>query len=515
MKKILLSSLFALICAVNADSCRAQNDSAEVVLTNLGGTVNTKWNDFCPVINADGSVLIFTSRRPVGKRELKADTNALERIYIAQYNKNTVAFDSAVLMGPEINEPNRNNSAIALSNDGQSLLIYRDEADGNGEIWESRLKGNTWVTARKLPAPINSKFHESTASYSPDGNTVYFISNRDGGMGGRDLWYSKRQPGGSWGEAINMGNEINTPDFEEGVFIHPDGVTMYFSSKGHGSLGGYDLFYSKLNDGKWGAPQSMGAPFNGPGHDVFLFLDASATKGYYTSDLSSGMGGEDLYLVTFKRNTKEAGPRLTLLKGKVYDAQSGAPLEAQLDIVNNATGAAVTTIGTNSATGRYMVSLPGGLNYGISVNAKGYLFNSVNVNMPDSAGYVEVEKDIPMKKIEVGTTIVLNNIFYDFDKATLREDSKSELQRLVSLLIEYASMTIELSSHTDAKGSDEYNQRLSQMRAQSVVDFLVANGVSKSRLVAQGYGESSPVATNETDAGRQLNRRTEFKILSK
>lgn len=501
--------------ASNASRSWAQTDSAEVVLTNLGGTVNSKWNDFCPVINADGSVLIFTSRRPVGKRELKADTNALERIYISHYNKTTMSFDTAMLMGPEINEPNRNNSAIALSNDGQSMLIYRDEADGNGEIWESRLKGNTWVTARKLPAPINSRYHESTASYSPDGNTVYFISNRDGGLGGRDIWYCKRQPGGAWGEAINMGNEINTSEFEEGVFIHPDGVTMYFSSKGHGSQGGYDLYYSKFLQGKWSAPQSMGAPFNGPGHDVFLFLDASATKGYYTSDVSTGLGGEDLYLVTFNRKAKQSEPRLTLLKGKVYDEKSGAPLEAQLEIVNNSSGALVTTIGTNSVTGRYLVSLPAGLNYGISVNAKGYLFNSVNVNMPDSAGYVEVEKDIPMQKLEVGSSIVLNNIFYDFDKATLREDSKSELQRLVALLNEYPTMTIELSSHTDSKGSDEYNQRLSQMRAQSVVEYVLGKGIDKNRLVAKGYGESRPIATNDSDEGRQSNRRTEFKILSK
>jgi outer membrane protein OmpA-like peptidoglycan-associated protein len=515
MKKFILFSYCTAVCIITFLNAKAQSDNQEVALTNLGGNVNSKWNDFCPVINADGSVLIFTSRRPVGKRELKADTNALERIYIAQFNKTTMSFDTAMLMGPEINEPNRNNSAIALSNDGQSLLIYRDEADGNGEIWESRLKGTSWVTARKLPAPINSKFHESTASYSPDGNTVYFISNREGGFGGRDIWYCKRQPGGSWGEAINLGSKINTPEFEEGVFIHPDGVTMYFSSKGHGSLGGYDLFYSKLDNGIWSDPQSMGAPFNGPAHDVFLFLDASGTKGYYTSDMASGFGGEDLYLVSFKRVVKESGPRLTLLKGKVYDEKTGAPLEAQMDIVNNASGTLVSSIGTNSASGRYMVSLPAGLNYGISVDVKGYLFNSVNVNMPDSAGYVEVEKDIPMQKLEVGSTIILNNIFYDFDKSTLREDSKSELQRLINLLQEYPTMTIELSSHTDSKGSDEYNQRLSQMRAQSVVEYLVQNGVVKSRLVAQGYGETRPIASNDSDDGRQLNRRTEFKILSK
>ncbi|MFM2189969.1 MAG: hypothetical protein RL491_355, partial [Bacteroidota bacterium] len=304
-------------------------------------------------------------------------------------------------------------------------------------------------------------------------------------------------------------------DDEEGIYLHPDGVTMYFSSKAHGSMGGYDLFFSKLENGNWSAPKSMGAPFNSPGHDVFLVLDASANKGYYTSAMNGGVGDEDIYLVSFNRKVKEAGPRLTLLKGKVYDEKSGQVLEANLEIINNATGEVVKNITTNSATGRYMVSLPGGLNYGISVNVKGYLFNSVNVHMPDSSGYVEVEKDIPMRKLEVGSTIVLNNIFYDFDKATLRSESKSELDRLLGLLNEYPTMRIELSSHTDSKGSDEYNQKLSQMRAQSVVDYLLSKNVAAARLQAKGYGETMPVATNETDDGRQLNRRTEFKILSK
>ena len=251
--------------------------------------------------------------------------------------------------------------------------------------------------------------------------------------------------------------------------------------------------------------------------DVNPPVHAYAVERVYQIDkkMNGGVGDEDIYLVSFNRKVKEAGPRLTLLKGKVYDEKSGQVLEAALEIINNTTGEVVKNIATNSATGRYMVSLPGGINYGISVTAKGYLFNSVNVNMPDSAGYVEVEKDIPLKRIEVGSTIVLNNIFYDFDKASLRKESISELDRLTELLKENPSMRIELSSHTDSKGTDEYNVKLSQMRAQAVVDYLKYRSINADRLVAMGYGELKPVATNETDEGRQLNRRTEFKILSK
>lgn len=515
-----IKNLISATCLVVTSLCplvlmaQSSAETSDVVLTNLGKTVNSSWSDYCPVINADASVLIFTSRRPATKSEIKADTNALERIYISKYNKATNSFAEAELMGPEVNEPGRNNSAIALSNDGQSLLIYRDDDQGNGDIWESRLDGNKWSNAKKLSAPINSPLHESTACYAPDGKTIYFVSQRGEGRGGRDIWTAKRSEDGKWSQAVNL-EALNTPSDEEGVYLHPDGVTMYFSSKAHGSQGGYDLFVSRLTNGIWSAPESMGAPFNTSSNDVFLVLDASATKGYYTSANSGGLGMEDLYLVSFVKRKEEPGPRLTLLKGKVYDEKTGKELDAKLEIVDNSTGKKVTDLNTNSVSGRYMVSLPGGINYGISVTSKGYLFNSVNVNMPDSAGYVEVEKDIPLKRIEVGTTIVLNNIFYDFDKASLRKESISELDRLSELLKENPSMRIELSSHTDSKGTDEYNVKLSQMRAQAVVDYLKYRGINAERLVAKGYGESKPVATNDTDAGRQLNRRTEFSILSK
>ncbi|MFN5325101.1 MAG: OmpA family protein [Bacteroidota bacterium] len=515
MKFKTIATWICIYMCISAQFAYSQTNDQEIQLANLGSKVNSRWADFSPVINADASILMFTSRRPVTKSEMAVDSSSLERIFMSKFDKQSNGYTQAEPLGAEINDAGRNNSAIALSNDGQSLLIYRDDDNGNGDIWESKLSGSKWSKAKKLPAPINSPEHESTACYSPDGNTVYFISQRKGGVGGRDIWSCKRKADGTWGDAINLGSVLNTSSDEEGVFIHPDGVTMYFSSKAHGSRGGYDLFVTKNENGKWSVPQNMSSPLNSTGHDVFFVLDASATKGFYTSAADGGLGSEDLYLVTFVSRPKEEGPRLTLLKGRVYDEKSGESLEAKLEIINNVTGEKVTEINSNSATGSYMVSLPGGINYGISVTSKGYLFNSVNVNMPDTTGYTEVEKDVPLKRVEVGTTIVLNNIFYDFDKSTLRDESKSELNRLAELLLQQESIKIELGSHTDSKGTEEYNMRLSQARAQSVVDYLASKGVALSRLVAKGYGESKPISSNETDEGRQLNRRTEFSILSK
>jgi outer membrane protein OmpA-like peptidoglycan-associated protein len=175
----------------------------------------------------------------------------------------------------------------------------------------------------------------------------------------------------------------------------------------------------------------------------------------------------------------------------------------------------LATFKSNSATGKYLVTLPSGKNYGIAVKKDGYLFHSENFNLPDDADFQEFNKDVALKKIEVGSTIVLRNIFFDFDKATIRPESANELDRLIKLLNDNPTVKIELGSHTDSKGSDDYNMKLSDSRSKSVVEYLISHGIPAGRLVAKGYGETKPIDTNDTDAGRQNNRRTEFKILEK
>ena len=206
---------------------------------------------------------------------------------------------------------------------------------------------------------------------------------------------------------------------------------------------------------------------------------------------------------------------MTILKGVISDAKTYNLLEAAIELIDNSLNEVIATFKSNSTTGKYLVSLPSGKNYGIAVKKDGYLFHSENFDLKASEEFQEVEKNIALKQIEVGQSIVLKNIFFDFDKATIRSESANELDRLIKLLTENPTLKIELGSHTDSKGSDEYNQKLSQSRSQSVVTYLIGKGIATDRLVAKGYGETVPVATNDTDAGRQENRRTEFKILSK
>ena len=206
---------------------------------------------------------------------------------------------------------------------------------------------------------------------------------------------------------------------------------------------------------------------------------------------------------------------LTILKGVITDAKSHQPLEASIQVIDNEQNAVVANFTSNSATGKYLVTLPSGKNYGIRVENSEYLFKSVNVNIPLSDGYQEIIKDVELDKIEVGKAIILNNIFYDYDKATLRPESKAELNRLYDLMTDNPKLKVELGAHTDSDGSDSYNQDLSERRAKSVVDYLIDRGVARERLIAKGYGEKTPVAPNDTPENKQKNRRTELKILEK
>jgi outer membrane protein OmpA-like peptidoglycan-associated protein len=340
-----------------------------------------------------------------------------------------------------------------------------------------------------------------------------------------------------------MGTPINTKYDEEGVFMHPDGVTMYFCSKREGSMGGYDIFYCE-NDGagNWSEPINIGYPVNTPDDDVFFVVAGNARYAFYSSAREDGYGLQDIYRITFlgpekmmvvgsedvliasstatiqqkveQEVVEVKKVRLTIMKGTITDALSEEPVEATIEIVDNEKNELISTLTSNSKTGKYLVSLPSGKNYGIAVKADGYLFYSENVNIPEATAYQEVTKDIVLSKVGIGSKIVLKNIFFDYGKETLRETSFPELDRLVALLNSYPEMKIEIGGHTDSHGGLQFNTQLSEARAKSVVDYLVEKGISKPRLSYKGYAYLQPIATNDTDEGRQQNRRVEFKVIS-
>ncbi|PLX01861.1 MAG: hypothetical protein C0594_12520 [Marinilabiliales bacterium] len=493
-----------------------------VKIENVGSIVNSRFAEYCPLISADESIMIFTSRRnnTTGGEIDPESGDYYEDLYITSRNDDG-EWGNPQNMGEPVNTY-YHDATVGLSPDGQELLIYNDD-EGNGNIYRCELMGSEWSMPEKLNDNINSEHHEPSACFSFDGRTLYFVSDKPGGLGGRDIYFSKKDSEGNWGPAQNLGAPINTAGDEDAVFLHPDGVTLYFSSNGHKTVGGYDIFKASFEEGKWQQPQNIGYPLNTPDEDVFFVLSASGEHGYYASVRDDSYGSLDLYMVTFLKDStiKEEEPNLTLLTGFIKDEDTQKPVEARIEIIDNEENMVVAVFRSNSKTGKYLVSLPSGKNYGINVSSENYLFHSENVDIKDTTGYQEVRKDIELKRMEVGKSIVLKNIFFDYDKATLKEESFAELEKLRKLLEEFESVQIEVSGHTDSRGNDDYNLKLSQQRATAVVMYLIDHGIDGSRLIAKGAGETQPIAPNENPdgsdnpEGRALNRRTEFKIISK
>ncbi len=519
MKNIIICSTYCLfyfftLCLAQKPHEKTKfSDSVKIEIKKLGHTINTSFEEYAPVISADGLQMFFTSRRPFTEKEIKKNKESKEKIYFSTKADEKHEWKQAEALPEKINNPFRNVSSIAVSNDGQKLLIYFDD-NGNGEIYESFLKGTEWTEPISLGFPINTEYHESSASFAPDGKTLYFVSNRKGGQGGRDIWVSTLQKDGKWSTPVNLGELINTSDDEEAVYIHPDGKTMYFSSKGHKGLGGYDIFVSTMENGQWTTPVNLESPINTAGDDVFLVVEANGKKGYYASSGNKDKD-KDIYEVLFTKVTKKKNePKLTLVKGIVIDAETKQPIGAEITVIDNQKNSVVGEYNSNKSSGNFLVSLPGGKNYGFNVIADGYIFHSENFNVADTSGYKEYYLKIELTKIKEGAKVILKNIFFDFDKATLRQESFPELDRVVELLNKNPNIKVEISGHTDSKGSDEYNKKLSHARAKSVVEYLISKGISAVRLTYKGYGEEQPVATNDTEEGRQMNRRVEFKVIS-
>lgn len=525
-----------------------------VWIDNMGPNINTRFPEYAPFISADESVIIFTGRRDdtQGAGLDEGDGFYFEDAYIARRNEKG-EWGKSQNMGELINHKTHDAPA-GLSPDGKKLFVFYGWK-GGGDIYYSDFINGAYTEPKTCGSNISTKNgYESSASISFDGKELYFAANREGGFGEEDLYMSKwDEKKKEWGPATNLGPVLNTKERETGVFLHPDGETMYFASKGHAGMGGFDLYVTKKVNGAWTTPVNLGYPINSPDDDVFFVVSGSGRYGYYSSYREDGLGEKDLYRITFLGPEKPpltstednllasiAEPvkqvviepkveiktsNLSILRGTVKDAKTLEPLEAKIDIINNETNELVTTVMSDAKTGAYLVSLPAGKNYGIAVKKDGYLFHSENIDLPASAGYKEYQKDILLKKIEVGQAIVLRNIFFDLDKATLRPASTAELERLNKLMTENPTLRIEISGHTDSQGDNAYNKKLSENRAKAVVDYLIGKGVAASRLESAGFGEEKLIVSDaeilkmktksEKEEAHQQNRRTEFKILSK
>ncbi len=686
------------------------NSPIKCTITNLGDSVNSDKPDYGAVITADESAIYFTSRRfnsaTGGNDNRDIYDNYYEDIWVS-YKKEDSTWTEAKPLSTHVNSW-YNEAVIGISADGQQLLLYKN--DKGGSIYYSKLEGDEWSYAYMLgtdPADItdiNSPSFEPSACFSADGNTLYFVSDRPGGFGGRDIYKCVKLPTGRWSKATNLGPTINSEYDEDAPFMHPDGATMFFSSNGHNTMGGFDIYFTSLGDSGWFPPQNMGFPINTPDDDIFYVMSTDGKRAYFSSLRQEGKGEKDLYMITIPQRVvipvtlmkgyisflgkdtlmsyvtisatdletgnivQEVHPNSRTLKyilplnpgryGKkyslsfeaegfrpyteivsvsaegeykeidknfdfkntgsitvfgnvknragesikgvkisakdpknksllglyatkengtynfdlpgfggesysvVYESEGYLPMTEQLTlptpvtvfdfqkditmekpdmlgsisvkgiltdkeelpiknskviVTDNKSGEVAGTYSPKN-NGEYYFNLPRGNNYNISYEAPGFLFQSENLNTPKEKSYSEITKNVSLTRIEKGAKVVLNNIFFDSGKSILRKESNVELDKLYELINSQLNMKIEVGGHTDNSGKDEINTKLSQERADAVVNYLIIKGADRLRLIAQGYGSAQPIAPNNINGkpnpqNMQLNRRVEFKIL--
>jgi outer membrane protein OmpA-like peptidoglycan-associated protein len=480
---------------------------------NLGKTINSGSGEYFPQIDPTGKTLYFTSQRKSRLSHLDGDNDKWgEDLYTAKVNSDGT-FGEPVLMPEPINS-NEHDGAATFTGDGQIMVYSRcpnEGGVGNCDLYISQLDGDSWSDPTNLGNVVNSKEWDAQASISADGTTIIFASNRPGGYGGSDLYMIKRNKFGEWGVPQNLGSMVNTPWSENSPYIAPDGRTLYFSSWGHPGLGGFDIFKSTLDNNQWSIPENLGQPLNSTGNDKFFTISASGEHAYFASERDGGLGQLDLYQVEIPEDMR---PQATaVVSGVVTNAKDQQPISARIIIEDLNSGELVATNKSNSKTGEYLIVLPSGRTYGVTAYQKGYFFYSQSFDVPKESQYQELTKNIELKPIEKGARVVLNNIFFETGKAELSPESRLDLDKAIELMQTNPSMVVEVGGHTDNVGDEANNMRLSHERAKSVRQYIVDAGIASQRIEAKGYGETTPVADNDTEEGRAANRRTEFIIL--
>ncbi|MDA3781492.1 MAG: OmpA family protein, partial [Bacteroidales bacterium] len=489
----------------------------------LDSTVNTKFDEYWPVLTADEEMLVFT--RLVFKNS-KLKTNGIP-------NKNTIAYNRSVQedlyisykdnstwsfaknIGNTLNSE-KNEGAQTISVDGRVIYYTacsRDDGKGSCDIYQCYKKNGKWLNPVNISSPVNSEKWEAQPSISSDGKTLYFVSNRSGGKGGKDIWMSEKLPNGNWSKPSNLGDSINTKGNEISPFIHADNKTLYFTSDGLLGMGGYDIYKTvRKNDASWATPVNIGYPINTQFDETGLIVNARGERAFFSSDRYSS-SGLDIYEFELY---KDARPQqVSYLKGKVFDKETKRKIKAKFELINIENNKIVMQAESDAQNGEFLVCIPTNNNYALNVSKAGYLFYSDNFSLK---GIHEISKpflkDIPLQAIEIGKKLVLRNVFFTINSYELDNRSIAELNKVIVFMENNPGLVVEISGHTDNIGEKDYNTTLSMERAKSVCNYLINNDIDNGRLRFKGYGENEPINTNDTAEGRAQNRRTELKILA-
>lgn len=469
----------------------------------LGAPISSDGAEYLPLLSADGQTMIFTRR-----------VNNQEDFFIAEKeNDQWISAQPLEALNTPFNE-----GAQSIAADGRLMVFTfcqsQPGAGGCNLFYSEKCDGN-WSKPQKLEGEISTKYRETQPSLSADGNLLLFASDRPGGQGGIDIWACRRSRNGKWGKPVNLGPAINTPGNDQCPFLHADGRSFYFCSDGRPGMGGNDLYYVRLGeDGQWGEVKNMGYPINTPGNEGTLTVSLDGSTAYFAK---SPDVVDDLDIFSFPLYDEAKPFPVTYVKGKIYDSKTGDPLSARAELRDLSTNRPVAFV-NSCDDGTYLVCLPAGKNYALHVDKKDYLFFSEHFALEDQSDATPFQLDIPLQLIETEAAenvvdnkpVILKNVFFASGSSELLPASTDELDRLHALLTEHPELRIQINGHTDDVGSEEDNLNLSTARAKAVYDYLVEKEIGEERLRYKGFGETMPIAENETEAGKQENRRTEF-----
>ncbi len=480
---------------------------------NLGENINDSLYQYLPTLTLDNQ-LYLTQRE-----------NNSEDFYFAKIknidiiNNEELPFDkwwdkkeklSSVL------NTSANEGAASISPDGRYLYFAKcNTKDGYGscDIYRSKRNGDNWDKPENLGPTVNSKYWDSQPTIASDGRTLFFASNREGGYGRSDIWYTYLKDDGTWTKAKNCGKVINTGGDEISPFIHPSNTTLYFASDSLIGMGGQDIYYSKIVNGKFQKPINMGYPINTDKDETCLVVSSNGEFAIYAKD--NPPNNMDLYAFRLEKSLQPT--KVVCLRGRVFYDDNKQGNEATFEIRNLKNNRLITSTTSDKSTNEYSLAIVVGEDYALSVTCDGYLLYSENFSTIEDSTFGNqnyINKDITMQSIKEGKVVILENIFFATNSFELSKESEVELNTLLKLMNDYPNIRIEISGHTDNTGNYQHNLTLSEKRSNSVKQWLLDKGINANRIVAKGYGDSKPIDTNSTTEGKAKNRRTEFKILS-
>lgn len=487
------------------------SDPNNIDVINIGEPINTINDEYINYVNTDFDLLMLTKRTKLPSYQ-STSMRYKEELYSSDHIDSL--WNTPKLVDLAWRKDGHNMGTINFSTDGRTMFFtgcYWPDNYGSCDLYYSNSVGSKWLEPNNLGATINTSTWESQPIISSDSKKLFFASKRAGGKGGSDIWMSVKLKNNQWSPPINLGDSINTAQDEMAPFLHADGNTLFFASTGHPGLGGYDLFVSRLDElGRWSGAENIGFPANSRYNEINIFSSIDGSISWISSDREGGYGNYDIYY--FNNYDRIIPKEVMYVEGLVVDKETGSPLKSKVEITNLRTAEIINTTYSDSVVGNFLIVLFPGVDYAFNISKKGYLFHSENINLEDSIGQKSIKKRFELSPFKSGNQLVMNNIFFEFNKHRLLPSSYIELDKLVNVMVENPEFKIEISGHTDNIGSDSYNMELSGLRAKSVGNYLMEKGVNKDRLIFTAKGSSEPMAANDTEEGRSQNRRTEILI---